>query len=71
MKPQDKNENVGEKKKPYVNPNTEFFRISAFTNILNTGILVIILVIMTYILYAQSAEQEFLRTTVNFILRKL
>lgn len=55
-------------KKPYVNPNTEFFKLSALTNLLNAGLLIIILIVMLYMLYAQAAEQAYIRATTNALL---
>ena len=59
----------GAEKKPYKNPNTEFFKLSALTNLLNAGIL--ILIVMCYMLYAQTAEQAYLREVSEALLKSI
>ena len=58
-------------KKPYKNPNTEFFKLSALTNLLNAGLLILILVVLCYMLYAQTAEQAYLREVTEMLLKSL
>jgi len=63
-----KQPNAAPEKKPYVNPNTEFFKLSALANLLNAGLLILILIVMLYMLYAQAAEQSYIRATTNALL---
>ena len=58
-------------KKPYKNPNTEFFKMSALTNLLNAGLLILILIVLCYMLYAQTAEQTYLREVTEMLLKSL
>lgn len=60
-----------EEKKPYKNPNTEFFKLSALTNLLNAGILILILIVMCYMLYAQTAEQAYLREVSETLIKSI
>lgn len=61
----------GAEKKPYKNPNTEFFKLSALTNLLNAGMLILILIVMCYMLYAQTAEQAYLREVSEALLKSI
>ena len=58
-------------KKPYKNPNTEFFRLSALTNLINMALLILILIVMLCLLYAQAVEQEVIRNIINDLQKSL